>query len=737
MVAKKVTLFQDSGIFAFLLLLSTLFPSNVFSWWTISLEPIAFITIFLLCLYKIFVTIGFAHAWERYHLQVILFSLYQLVCLISLYLNLHLYEDTADVIRYGIYFIILFTSVPLTLLLFSLPPFESEHFPRLVRFQQRSLELPTFLAVFVCLLTMWQTFDYQSAKTLTQFFVSSEIWPDENINSIFKINTDLGSLLAISLIFSLLLSNANGVGFSGKTSVTIVVMVGLIFISGMLTGSRSFLLGITVGTFSLLIVSKNKNEIVFNLFSYILFILAFGHFLILTSPYATTKMATIFPYFQLLFEGEVIAFSDFIPQITDTAFGGRLELWSSSISALSSNFWFGLSNGGARFTVSPDYHLNSHNFLIQVFLDSGLIGFILMAALVSSILIKLSNLGLLKKMLAIILTVLSTLTFDYFIDHSLPWIIVTAYLLCNCYRILKNSSGLQVKQKVSAKKSRSMFSWLSYVLGSAIFTWMFYNYNSKLTVNQNKSIEERVVSSASRLVRDYNDFIFVDDRFIFNKKQIRQGTGWRFNPIVVPTDKLDRLCEFVLPQSAFILAVEKAFVDTSNIEYHKYYVNKSSSSKDLPGFVTIRSSDFSCDSYDYKSLESLSRKGWSANRLDLRLNKNPQIWPLWGYIAVASKIYKIPKGSFVFSLKASGQFGVGEWPELKISILDRKGSDLAEPEVFTIKADNLVEYSFKISENTTGFIQLEFINDLWDESTKEDRAIFIAPESIKLERVDL
>jgi len=77
----------------------------------------------------------------------------------------------------------------------------------------------------------------------------------------------------------------------------------------------------------------------------------------------------------------------------------RIKIWESAIEVIKENFWIGVGNGDANETLSKKYklykiamaeekHLNAHNQFLQTFIETGVIGFLLLVLIFVSSLIN-------------------------------------------------------------------------------------------------------------------------------------------------------------------------------------------------------------------------------------------------------------------------------------------------------------------------------------------------------------
>ena len=715
--------------------LSTFSATSVFEWWSLSLEPIAFITLVLLLAYKIFLTCGFKQFFINYKLEIALVLAYQLVSLFTLWSNLASYESHAHAIRFGLHFIVLSASVPIALWLFTLPGATNRLSLSTYTWSTKLVWL-WFLAI--ALLTVWQVADYQSAKVLSRFFVGSEIWPEENINAIFKINTDLGTILSLSLICFLTLIKVRFATLGRPMLLLLAILSVAVFAAGIATGSRNFFLTFFVGFMVLTLISI-KGDKSFRFGFALLFLFLVGmHLVVLASPYALLKFSSVLPYIGVLSVGEVLGLADLMPNLDEQAFAGRLEIWTSAVGVIQANPFLGVSNGVARGLINPIAGGNSHNFILQVLLDTGLVGFAIISALVVTVVIRLKAAGKLLILAPLLFMLLTALSFDYYLDHSLPWILTISYLLAILVRQDEvvtrptSATALSTPKNLHTKAHHWVFVAVV-VLGLLLATKLVWSYVGKNQSNQQLPIGERLINITGTLTPSHNDLIFVDDRFSFTQEQLRVNGGWRFNDFDLTHYGLAGLCHYAVPQSAFVLALDKQLLADAEQQINKYYVHDSRHIAGEPGFATIMSEDVECDGFRYDKVTQMQSTDWFSNRFDNKHPADKNRWPLWAYITLTSKIFMAEKGSYQLSFFAEGRFVEEDLPQLEVEVYRLNDKQKINSEILDIAQRQTYQFDFVVEQAQPLFFKVSFINDLLDDHNK---AIFINPETLKVVQTD-
>ena len=413
------------GSLLLLMFFATFRPSTIWPTFTLSLEPVTVVLIGLLLGYKVHATIGFKAFWQSYKVELLLLVSYFSVCFFSLYLNRHRYEDVAELIRYGVTFIVISAAFPAVIFLFLLPQnksaFSLSHF-------KYSRYLPVVYLLLLALMAIWQYLDFDSSKVISQYFVSSEAWVDSNINGFFRISTDLASVLAFYIVLVLC-----GIRYMVREQAQIKLIAGacavilVLLVAGALGGKRIFLLTLILGGLCFLPVffkGLSRKTVMITI------LMAFVAMLSVTIT-MLPKLAPIFPFVESIMNGRLPDASSFTINLSHQA-SGRNLLWSQALLLLENNWWFGGSNGGFRLAtlwhedrwVTLYKEQNTHNVILQILVESGISGLLLLSILLVVIIKR--NWGRFISMMTPVFIVLA-LVVDYFPDHSLPWIIAVGY----------------------------------------------------------------------------------------------------------------------------------------------------------------------------------------------------------------------------------------------------------------------------------------------------------------------
>jgi len=648
---------------------------------TLSLEPITVLVVGLLLCYKIYVTIGFKGFWLKHKAQLILLVIYFSVCFISLYLNRGRYQNSAEFIRFGVTFVVITGVFPALLLLFSLP--QNTKGLSLTRFKSASW-LPLGYFALLALMVIWQYLDYQGANSIGQFFVSSELWPNVNINGFFRVSTDIAPVLALLVFFTVTaMLNAWSIGRPGLLLSFIMAMLVVLFIvAGGLTGSRVFLLMFLVAPIVLLF--NSRLTLTQNILS-LLFVFFAGHvFIVLSNPIFMGKLTLFFPYLKVLYYGVPFNLSDFDLNLSihSTA---RNDIWSTALEHVKQNPFFGVTSGLVRLN-GPSLQ-NTHNFIIQLLVNSGVIGFVIVCMLATTIRKQLSH------SLVIILAI--SLLVDYPLEHSLPWSITVCYILTNSLNQIIQSKGVGWCNHPLLARWVVIVALLTCIV---ILVTIFKSRQHELLIqSQNIRLGTQI---SSRL--DYGLPILLDSESLSYKdfKTVADFPWYRINKLGPQQD----LCHYdYLPNRYSYLADSPLWLN---------YVEKND-----------------CSDTDVIMPELVSSADWITNMVHWNHDKN---WNFSGHMGIWSPLVKL-ESELNLEFQAKGQYGLGSWPTAQVTLFNSNRQVVVQKKL-SIDSTQFSAYSvtFPIKHRGHYFLSIHFINDAYDRISKQDRNIWINKESIIL-----
>ncbi len=423
-VQHKTLVAKHIGSFLLLIFIATFRPTAVWPDFPISLEPVAVLMIGVLLLYKITLTIGFKHFFTQYRVELILLAAYFTVCFISLYLNRWRYQDTQEIIRFGVTFIVITACFPAALFLFSLP--QNIKGITLTNYLSEKKIVVAWIPIGVMLLIatlgIIQKIDPEIYYIVNAFFIASEVPAAVIIRSIFRISTDFASICAIvgtiTLMFGLIFNKT----LSKSAIVALLCCAAIFFVSGSITGKRVFVFTLI---FTLLTTGfyyyRDKPKIFWGCIGALFVIL---HLLVILGPAVlSSRIGLIFPYIDFLAHYELPPIESITINFQHGTFQARVDLWASALKMFSENPLFGVSNGGFRF-ANISLEQNTHNVILQILIEGGVIGAGLILALITCFILRIGDKAV---ALAAVVFMITTLLVDYFIDHSVPWIIIVAY----------------------------------------------------------------------------------------------------------------------------------------------------------------------------------------------------------------------------------------------------------------------------------------------------------------------
>lgn len=430
------------SLFLCLLTLSLIKPSQFLPIPALPLIPVTLCLMLILSLLMVLKNEALRTYYSNFKWELGLFFGYIFLSLVSLLLNLGAYSNFSEIVYFGIVPIAVTFSLVLLNLLFNPATLtvagETPH-------KWRGFTLSVFVAF--CIVAVWQFVDYFSANAITQYFVSSELPREKdhyNVRSLFRINTDFGPIMAL-LCVALCCHMRNLYRYQVlglSNSLIFGLCLALFFFSGMISGSRNFLFTLAMGLLAFAIpLFRRRPKVVLVVAVGFLLLLQGGIF---SSDTLRNKYGAYFPYINKIHAGQPVTANDFIPSLKgkNTSFTGRLALWNRALDEIAEQPLLGISNGAFKLSLqSESFVNNTHNLFFQVLVDSGIIGL----GLVLMLLYRLHRIAP-EDNKPLFWAILACLMFDYYLDHSLPWLICTAWL----YFYLSKTSLLSEQVKSSS-----------------------------------------------------------------------------------------------------------------------------------------------------------------------------------------------------------------------------------------------------------------------------------------------
>jgi O-antigen ligase len=234
------------------------------------------------------------------------------------------------------------------------------------------------------------------------------------------------ALATVSVLFVISKTHLHQTGLKIPHSKSIYILAPLLFAGGAVSGSRGFILAFMIGVLVIVVplfVRYSKQVL-----SGLALVVVLFHLAVLSSEYSHQRMANVFPYLgKLADEQAEIELKDFVPVISDESLGGRAVIWRRAFSLWSENPLLGVSNGGFKVSEGAQNTINNtHNYVVQVFVDSGLIGLGIIVLLVIKVARRVK-----PAQWPVVLAAVGSLQVENYLDHSLPWILGAAWLITN------------------------------------------------------------------------------------------------------------------------------------------------------------------------------------------------------------------------------------------------------------------------------------------------------------------
>ena len=612
-----------------------------------------------------------------------------------------------EIVRYGLTFIVITACFPIAVFLFLLP--QAQRGLSLSNFRY-SEYIPWTFFLLLGLMSIWQSIDFDSSKSLAQYFVSSEVWPIANVNGFFRVSTDLSFILALLVVVAVS-SYKSYIHTSTniKTKALFLLMIMVLVIAGVQSGSRAFLL-ILFATIGVLFFTFLKHQRLFAIYIILITIVAF-HLIAIVGPDSMVhRLSSFLPYLKPLHHGDFLFLTEFIPVLSIEAFSDRVPIWHSATEILSQNWLLGVSNGGFRLS-SENVANNTHTMLLQFIIDAGIVGLVILALLSRRIYQKLTNSGHRLCANYIIVAVVAGLLVDFQMDHSVPWIIATAFLIAQAMTMINEDAAATRRFNPSQRVLHFVLPALL-VLSVVVVSFAYSAKRQQFSGLNEVQRLERFLGS-----RNFKNLILIDNAIDSNSEHNYQWSHL-INEVSLP----DKACLYSFLDNYYVLTSEELMGMSVS--------NKSAGNKDR--ITVVRSTNWSCEKYNYPDYNNIFKEKWISNRSHY-INKQT-LFTLFGQSDTYSGAFKLDKGRYQFSFLAKAHFAVGEWPKLKISINDSKDNTTLASSELTLtgreKDRYIVDFSVSHSENV--YLKISHINFDRDIDKMEYRSIWLYSESFQI-----
>ena len=657
--------------------MATFRPTALWSDFPISLDPVVIITIGLLLCYKIFVTIGFRAFFLKYKATLILLFTYFFVCFITLYLNLWRFKNPEEIVRYGVTFILVTASFPAILLLFSLP--QNTRGLSLSRYKYSPYISFCYFAL-LALMVIWQYLDFESSKSVAQYFVSSEVWPSKNVNGFFRISTDVAPVLGLLVIG--LSSHFTSIPKKNWNAIAIAVLIILLIAGGISTGSRVFFLMIFASVCVFFIKANTPlRQKLLAVFAGLIFL----HIIVMfANPSLVTKLQPFLPYLGPMYNGTPIVTGDFFVNANLQA-TGRKDIWSGALTFIFENPFFGVTSGGFRLANSELQ--NTHNFILQILIDAGVIGFMTLCFLVFKIRSQMRYF--------VIWILMTSLIVDFPLGHSLPYSICIGFIVVNVIGSIreapsKPSVSLSRLLPLSSSKALITLIGMSLILFAVIYS-----------VRKNDTMEQSLKEKLSR--------------------QIRAG-AYNKQPILVDGKEFD--FNYFKSIIGFPYYLVNTLDDSANFCHYAYLKQKYTSKQLVNWFKPINNERCNELNVDIKELKNGSI--WITDRVHRKQNR---AWRLTENNHFFSPMVSMRDGPYRFQFAARNLSYSKDAPKLKIVFISN-GESIETTKV-SIEQTEYRDYQvvFDNLQGRLGYFVVSLASPLRDKANKKHRRVWIKANS--------
>lgn len=409
-------------IFALLFLVSILRPESIYPGIGVPVGPLFLICAVTVFCYLVHKTGGLGRLLRIYGREIFILCTYQSLCVASLIYNFDRYTDLDTFLRWGVVFVIGQCLFPICIFIFHLS----------LRSTSNIFHHSNSDNFFFCLVTLMsasliilQVYSPETATIPRNLFVSWDLEQKDArlISGLFATSTDAGAILGI-ILFALIWQICTNRSAKISLRFCYAALSAMTVYAGSLTNSRNFILFLVVSCLAaaIFLISNNKKGAIKALVLLLAGLFIAPFFL----PQELAKgLGEHMPYMWVLANGNIPTLADFVPNLSLSSFGLRGEIWSTAITTIKQNVVIGVSNGGFRLIDGADPIHNTHNVFLQVLIDAGLLGFIVLTYLASRILAR-SRKDI--WFVSLLSGTIATLLVDNFTDHSYAWMVVAAHV---------------------------------------------------------------------------------------------------------------------------------------------------------------------------------------------------------------------------------------------------------------------------------------------------------------------
>lgn len=408
-----------------MLFLSIFRPVGAFDGLTLPVGPLAVIAAFILFVFKVFTPSHFHPFWQQFRTPLLLITAYTILCLVSLFFNYSRYEGIGEFLRWGLVFVIGQSFLPLCIFLFLL----SNHAAQPTNILSTTIPVITgLLIMLIPASVLIQLYLPELSPFLVKYFVGGDLlerqWSDAIVRGVLATSTDLGAISGI--LWFIAAAFAAQAHHKSRLKQNLLIICSILFaFVGALSESRNFILFVTIASITIVLSKLWSRNNLLLIAALPVFPIALYFSAYVMPDRLVAKLGRNIQHFENISIGAETSMTALLPRFTLDSLGQRGEVWECAIRLIRENPFLGVSNGGFRLADGcASAKDNTHNILLQSAIDAGVLGAIIISALLAYLIKKSASDAW---SLAFVLGVIATLMVDNFTDHSYAWIVVVSY----------------------------------------------------------------------------------------------------------------------------------------------------------------------------------------------------------------------------------------------------------------------------------------------------------------------
>jgi O-antigen ligase len=273
-------------------------------------------------------------------------------------------------------------------------------------------------------IALLQAVNFDLVAKLTSWSVAADIGrPD--VSSMFRRNTIYGIVAALVVVYG------TGQVFFGTGSLrwktALLLLVVAAFLGGTLSESRSFFSTFAIGLLVLVAYASGRRPMV--AISILLVSIVAFHAVVWTQPKLGKDYGRILPYMGKLERAAEIELKDFVPVVTNRTLANRANHWRHAWKAWQANPLLGIGPGVFRMNdlsvTGQKSVTNPHNIFLQTLVDTGLVGLLVLLALLGRVIWRIRD----PVAMAVFLALVGGHLFENLFDKSIGFVLIAAWLL--------------------------------------------------------------------------------------------------------------------------------------------------------------------------------------------------------------------------------------------------------------------------------------------------------------------